>query len=122
MSKLRTLIPSMYQRRLLLVSLAMAAGGLLPVLQMARLTLARGDELRADAEKRLVSESWLETVRGRIVDAKGRVLAMDRASFDIAVDYSVITGEWVQDAARDRARRAAGYRWSQMSREDRRKA
>lgn len=121
-SKLRTLIPSMYQRRLLLVSLAMAAGGVLPVLQMARLTLARGEELRADAEKRLVSESWLETVRGRIVDAKGRVLAMDRASFDIAVDYSVITGEWVQDAARDRARRAAGYRWSQMSREDRRKA
>ena len=112
----------MYQRRLLLVSLAMAAGGLLPVLQMARLTLARGEELRADAEKRLVSESWLETVRGRIVDAKGRVLAMDRASFDIAVDYSVITGEWVQEAARERARRAAGYRWSQMSREDRRRA
>lgn len=112
-------IPSMYQRRLLLVMLVMGAAGTLPLWRAGTLTLARGAELREDAEKRLRTETWLETVRGRILDRKGRVLALDRPSFDIAVDYPVITGAWVEQTARERARRAAGYRWSQMSREQR---
>ena len=112
-------IPSMYQRRLLLVMLVMGAVGTLPLWRAGTLTLARGAELRDDAEKRLRTETWLETVRGRILDRKGRVLALDRPSFDIAVDYPVITGAWVEQTARERARRLAGYRWSQMSREQR---
>ncbi len=38
--------------------------------------LAKGTELHEEAEKRLRGESWLETVRGRILDRKGRVLAL----------------------------------------------
>lgn len=113
------LIPSMYQRRLLLVAVTMAAAGLLPVLQVARLTVVKGEELREDAERRLRTEVFLATERGRILDRKGRVVALDRPSFDIAIDYSVITGDWVRDTAFERARRLAGSSWSSMGRERR---
>jgi penicillin-binding protein 2 len=112
-------IPSMYQRRLLLIAVVMTGAGLLPLLQVARLTTVKADELREDAERRLRTETFLATERGRIIDRKGRVVALDRPSFDIAIDYSVITGEWVHDTARERARRAAGTAWSSMGRERR---
>ena len=42
----------------------------------------------------------LTNTRGRILDRKGRVLALNRPSYDIAVDYRVITGQWAFDQAR----------------------
>lgn len=120
--RLDRLIPSMYQRRLLALMLVMGVGAAVPVLQLGRLTLAKGEELRADAEKRLITEQWLPTVRGRIVDRKGRVLAADRPSFDVAVDYSVITERWVQQRAARKVRDFAGFDYSRMSREQRESA
>jgi penicillin-binding protein 2 len=112
----------MFQRRLLFLALAMGAGMAFPVIQMSRLTLAKGDDLRAEAEKRLVSESYLETSRGRILDCKGRELARDKPSLDIAVDYSVITGRWADvRAARvaKKASEASGHAWVTLSPEER---
>jgi penicillin-binding protein 2 len=118
--RLARAIPSMYQRRLLLVSAGMLFALALPIVQLARLTVVRGDELREQAERRLVSETWLPTVRGQIVDRKGRVLATDRPTYDIAVDYPVITGRWADAQAARKARRENRARWGELSPEQRR--
>jgi penicillin-binding protein 2 len=109
------LLPELFHRRLLLLS----AGGvlaLLPVVaRFGQLTLAQGSSHRAKAEAKLVSHRWEPTTRGRILDRKGRVLALDRPSFDIAVEYPVITGQWAYEQAGLAARKEAGPLWRQLS-------
>jgi penicillin-binding protein 2 len=105
----------MFQRRLLLLAALGVVGMATPLLQMARLSVVKADDLRAQAEKRLVSEQWLETTRGRILDRKGRVLAMDRPCFDVSVDYPVITGQWAYAQGAKRARRQHRSEWAQLS-------
>lgn len=100
-------IRSVFIRRLLLVVVAIGVGLLALAAQSARLTVLEGDKLLEEAEAKLVRETWTPTIRGRIRDRKGRVLAFDRPSFDIAVDYDVITGEWAERKAALYARRAA---------------
>ena len=112
------IIPSMYQRRLLLVAGGAVLMFTLPALQVLNLTVAKGGELRAEAEKRLVNQRWIRTIRGQIVDRKGRVLAVDRASFDIAVDYPVLTGKWAYTQAAARARRFNPH-WNELAPEQR---
>ncbi len=89
-------IPSMFHRRVFLLGLMIAGAFMLLVVRLAWMTLGEGGEqARTDAERRLVQETWLQTVRGTIYDRKGRVLAGDRASYDIAIDYRVLNGQWV---------------------------
>jgi penicillin-binding protein 2 len=111
---LSTILPSLFHRRLLLLGGLFIAAGALPALQLARLTLVSGDRLRGQAESRLQASRTLPTTRGKILDRMGRVLATSRPSYDIAVDYPVITGEWSWQQAARRARRLAGPRWAEM--------
>src|SRR5581483_11036925 len=67
--------------------------------QLWRLTIAHGAALREEAETKLVTRDWIPTTRGKILDRKGRILAQNRPSFDIAVDYQVIAGEWASRQA-----------------------
>lgn len=109
------LLPELFHRRLVLLSL-LALAGIVPVtLRLGYLTLYRGGELRKQAESRLTMQRWEPTIRGKILDRKGRVLATDRPSFDIAVEYPVITGQWAYEQGGTSARKAAGARWRQMS-------
>ncbi len=96
MFRISKYIPGMFHRRVLLLAvLAVGSFGLL-VVRLGAMTLGEGGEqARIDAGKRLVRTTWLPTVRGTIYDRKGRVLAGDRASYDIAVDYRVLAGQWV---------------------------
>lgn len=119
MLKLSRHIPSMFQRRLLLLGGLGLIGLATPLVQMTRLTVFKHRELLAEAEKRLINENWLETTRGRILDRKGRVLAMDRPSFDVAVDYPVITGQWAYTLAAKKARRKHRSEWASLSSEQR---
>lgn len=96
MPRLSRYIPSMFHRRVLLLAGMVLVLFVLLVLRLGWMTLGdNGIHARADAGKRLVRETWLPTVRGTIYDRKGRVLAGDRASYDIAVDYRVLAGQWV---------------------------
>ncbi len=113
--KISRYIPSMFQRRLLLLGALGLFGVVAPTLQMLRLTVAKGDDHLAEAERRLVNEQWLETIRGRVLDRKGRVLALDEASSDIAADYPIITGRWAYAQAARKARKQPGTKWSQLS-------
>lgn len=106
---------SMYGRRLLLLVGIILVGMLLPVVAIVRLTVVKGSALRDAAEDNLVSTTWLPTGRGRILDRKGRVLAADRPSFDIAVDYPVLTGQWAFAQAARKARRANKETWKSLS-------
>lgn len=108
---MKALFPSLFHRRLLLLT----AGFLVPLAALAlrvhTLTVTKGAELREAAEAKLVRRQWTGTVRGRILDRKGRVLAQDRPSYDLTVPYPVITGDWAKEQATSAARRAAGASW-----------
>jgi len=109
----------MFHRRLWLLFGAIAFAGVVMAGQAFRVTVLQGDDHLRAAEARLVTERWTPTVRGRIIDRKGRILAKDEASFDILVDYSVITEDWAWTRAAREARRANRTSWSSMKRAQR---
>lgn len=109
----------MFHRRLIFIAGIVALAMLVPIIRLADLNVRRGDAYRADAERRLRTERWLPTVRGRILDRKGVVLAEDRPSFQIAVDYEVITGAWADRRAAAAARRQHRAVWAELSAEQR---
>lgn len=113
-------VGSMFHRRLLLLSGLIGLGMVAPVLQLARWTIRDGERLREQAEGYLSTWRWLPTTRGKILDRKGRVLAEDRPSFDIAVDYRVITGQWAYSQAYARAKRLHADEWSTLNASQRR--
>ena len=93
---LRRLVPSMFNRRLLLLATAALAATCLLAAKLAWLTLVEGAVRKDSAERVLKRTSHPRTARGRILDCKGRILAADVPSDDLAVHYSVITGEWAR--------------------------
>ncbi len=85
-----SIFPSLFLRRLvLLMSLGAVAMAVLGV-QMVRLTVTRGEAFRTSAESYLITQRWIPSQRGQIKDRKGRILAKDAPSFDIAFRYNVI--------------------------------
>jgi len=84
-----------------------------------QLTVAQGSDLLAASESRLTRERWTPTVRARILDRKGRVLAMDAPAYDLQVGYALITGNWAMNEAARIARAENRERWSELSREQR---
>ncbi len=115
----KRLIQSMFLRRLwTLVILAAVLCAVLAT-QTWRLTVVEGADFLRIAESRLVSDEWTPTIRGRILDRKGRVLAQDEASFDILVDYRVITGESAYSRAAAQARRENRDAWPKLGRSER---
>ena len=119
MFSLSRVIPSMFHRRLVLLFCAsvVAAGGL--GFQTVRLTVEQGAALRAEAEARLVRQSWVPTTRGRILDRNGRVLAEDRPGYSLRVAYPVLTGAWVRDQAAKQAAFENADSWSSLSAQER---
>ena len=117
--KRRQLIASMFHRRLVLL-FAMAVGVMMLLGgQLVRLAVVEGSQRLAEAEKRLDLTTYLPTVRGRILDRRGNRLALDRPSYDVAVHYSVITGAWALEQAKNRAETKPGRDWDAMSPEQR---
>lgn len=113
------LIPKMFHRRLALLLGAAGFASLILGGQMLRLAVVEGAERRRIAESRLDARDYLPTWRGRILDREGRELAVDAAGYDVAVQYSVISGAWVISQAGDAARSKHRARWAEMSPEER---
>ncbi|MEM7681482.1 MAG: penicillin-binding transpeptidase domain-containing protein [Planctomycetota bacterium] len=106
----------MFHRRLLLLSVLGAAFASVLVAQAARLTLgehhAKSREL---AERALLRDEFVPTIRGRILDRQGLVLAEDRPGFAVTVDFEVLSGAWAHRKAVDRAEEDAGPDWFRLS-------
>ncbi|WP_428389463.1 peptidoglycan D,D-transpeptidase FtsI family protein [Mucisphaera sp.] len=110
----------MFHRRLwLLFAVAtlvtLALGG-----QAARLSLGPMHLDRLErAQQAMQTPALVESRRGRILDRYGRVLAHDEPGWDVAVDYTVITGEWAYARARSEARNQDRAWWAEASAEQR---
>ncbi len=119
MHPFRHVIPSMFHRRLTMLALL---GGFVMValgMQITRLTLVEGEMWRSRAEAVLEQTRLIPTVRGRILDRQGRVLAQDKPSFDVAVSYPVLNGQWAYKQARRAAARANSEVWRKLTVEQR---
>ncbi|MBL8761796.1 MAG: hypothetical protein JNL50_10885, partial [Phycisphaerae bacterium] len=112
-------IPSMFHRRLLLVMGVVALALLVLAARLWQLTITKGAELRQAADAQLVARNWIPTTRGRVLDRKGRVLAQDRASYDVAVAYPMIDDSWAASRAKPLAAKAYRAIWRECSDDDR---
>jgi len=105
----------MFHRRIVLLFGMMFIGMVLVTTQLVRLTVVEGTAHRRDAQRPLTRERWIETTRGRILDRHGRVLAEDKPSFDVLVEYPFITGAWVYEQAAAAAREERAEEWQKLS-------
>jgi len=112
---LRQLIPSMYRRRLWLLALVALLVLAALATQLTRMTVGQNMQWRQRAEDALAGRQVIATVRGGIFDRRGRALAVDVPSWDVAVYYPVINGAWADEAARHVARQAQGPHWFELS-------
>lgn len=109
----------MFHGRLVLLAALGLVGFAALTAQLGRLSFIDGDRLKADAERRLERLAYEPTVRGRILDRTGRVLAQDRPSFDVRLDYAVLSGVWVEVMAVRFARAAHEDAWAELASEQR---
>lgn len=95
----------MFHRRVLLLVGAFLVGLVLLSSQVVRLSVVEGAERLDAAMRRLDRTDFLPTVRGSILDRKGRVLAQDRPSDDLAANFEFLSGVWAVRRAGESARR-----------------
>lgn len=100
-----------FRRRLLLLMAAFSLAGAGMAVQMTRLGVVNADRSLREAERRLYRQRWIPTVRGRILDRNGRVLAQNRPSYEVAIDYQVLRGEWARQRAEKHARAVYAKAW-----------
>lgn len=108
------------RRRLgFLAFVALAAVSVLSV-RLWALTVWNGDHFLEKAESRLDTADWLPTIRGRILDRQGRVLAEDVPAWDVAIHYGAIDGSWARQRAQREARTSIGRSmWGRITRQAR---
>jgi penicillin-binding protein 2 len=98
--------------------LAVVALGVLLLLglQVFRLAIVEHTTHAENVERHLVTKKLLPAPRGRIVDRNGVVLAMDRASWDVLLEYDAIAGRWATDMARrELMAELGGAAWRELS-------
>ena len=113
--KARRFAASMFHRRLMLLGAVAVVVTLGLAVRLFSLSVVNGAEHRAAAEARLRQRKYLPTYRGSIHDRRGRVLAVDRPSYDVAVHYHVISGAWAGKRAEEQAKAAHRETWRTMT-------
>ena len=89
-------------------------------LQVVRLSVAEHGEHLKNVERFLSDSRWLPASRGSIRDRNGVVLAADRTSWDVLLQYDAIDGGWARSRARKAALEAVGREaWRELSPEAR---
>ena len=85
-------------------------------LQVVRLSVAEHGEHLKNVERFLSESRWLPASRGAIRDRNGVVLATDRTSWDVLLQYDAIDGSWARAKARRAALEAVGRdAWKELS-------
>src|SRR3954452_22730012 len=113
----------MFERRLkIFLTLLVVVTGLL-LLRAMQVQLIGHRYWTSEADQATSDLEYLPTIRGRILDVKGRELAIDQPCIDACVDYRAIplpgpNPEWLREQARQRvlAQRGDEYRRSNNTR------
>jgi len=107
----------MYKLRLKIFLGMLTAVLALLTTKLVQLQVLEGTEHRRAAEEAMRRVKVLPVVRGQITDRKGRILALDEPSFDLCLDYRLLTADaaWIRRqkrliARRERIDRAAAER------------
>ncbi len=80
----------MYSRRLYSFVFICGLSVSLCLVRLGHLQLVEGDSYRESIEKaRILDPMQLPTIRGKILDRDGNVLAVDTASFSLYINYSL---------------------------------
>lgn len=106
----------MFERRLKIFLLILLALGGLVVVRAAQVQILDHRQWQDEAAATIVPPEFLETMRGRILDCKGRVIAEDAPCSDVCVAYAAILDrfdqrwdqKWLHDHAVARLRRRLG--------------
>ncbi len=107
---------SMFERRMLLVGIAMLVMMGAMAARLFSLTVVYGTDNLSVAQSRLDHSVLLPTVRGAVTDRKGRVLAESVPSYDLAVEYGAINGAWGDARAVAAARQETGKAaWNKLA-------
>ncbi len=93
----------MFDRRLKIFLLIVFAMGAMIMARAAQIQVVQYDDLTARAKKLQTKPTFINTIRGRILDFKGKVLAEDVPCIDAMVDYRVIPTDPDEKYLRDLA-------------------
>ena len=107
-------VPSMFHRRLLLLSAVSVMLVLVLVTQLTRLTVVQAGVWQTKAESVLVRRRLIPTARGRILDRRMRVLAVEQPSYNVCVRYPVLTDDWAYSRGRRDAYLAHRTQWDEL--------
>jgi penicillin-binding protein 2 len=111
----------MFHRRLRLVLICLLLGAAVLVLRAAQVQIVQRDRWADLATEEVERRSYFPAPRGRILDSLGRVLAEDRPTHDVVVDFRVVREpvdeRWLAVRSRARARRLP--EWPSTSRSQR---
>ncbi|MBB48999.1 MAG: hypothetical protein CMJ33_10790 [Phycisphaerae bacterium] len=112
----RSRFPLFFYRRLVLVVGIGVFAALLLGLRLVQLTVVEGEALRQAAERSIRRDQFLPTWRGSITDRNGLVLAEDRASWDLGLPFTVLSGRWANERATEQAMDSMGRdAWGMLS-------
>lgn len=105
-----------FDRRLVLLACVGLVAFAALALQLFRLSVVEHTTHVANVEKHLVNRRLLPASRGRILDRRGEVLATDRASWDVLLEYDAIAGRWAtSQATRELQRELGRAAWLELS-------
>ena len=105
-----------FQRRLLLLGAVGCVMLMLLGAQLFRLAFFEHAAHAKETARYLTTRRLLPASRGTIFDRRGEVLASDRASWNVLVDYDAITGRWAANRARAQALQEIGKAaWATLS-------
>lgn len=106
----------MFERRLKIFLGLLLLVTVVLLLRALQVQVLQRDHWREQATESMKREELIETTRGKLLDHKGREIALDQACIDAAVDYRAITfppdERWMREQAvrRLRQRRGEEYR------------
>jgi penicillin-binding protein 2 len=114
----------MFERRLKLFLAFLCFVTLVLVVRALQVQVVQRDRWRKAAAETMKRSQLIETVRGRILDRHGNVIARDEAGVDACVDYRALTDppdeSWVNDRAVERLRARAGEEYTKAPKSRRR--
>lgn len=103
----------------MLIALVGVVASILLGARLIELTVIEGAALRSRAEDVIRREALLPTWRGSILDRTGTILAEDRASWNLAIPFPVLSGTWAyQQAVRQSIGELGADRWATTGPDD----